>query len=522
MKDFISIFNKNKCCKHLVSFIILNLLFILIFFPVHRSEAQDPEYGGRVTLIGEVGARGFDAIKTRSLVGGGRAVACLVMEKLFKRGEDGGLKPALGLSAIKSQDGKIWTIKLRQGVKFHDGTPFNSHAVVLHWKRILNPENRFRGLLLLGPIASVEASQEFEVKFHLHHAWAPFTTFLTIPGGFTALIPSPAAVENGSHNLHPVGTGPFALKEWKRGDSILVTKNPDYWQKNRPFLDEIVFRAIPDHAARYAALASGQADLMITDRASHVKKLEKNPDFTKYPLVWRGAGIFALNNRKPPLDDIRVRRALALAWDQKKYIRMSFQDIMPYTEHWFGQDWECKNLGYPSPDVEEAKRLLADYGKPVELEYVHTATNRGKEAGIIVQQLMKQAGIKINPIPSDFPGIMKRLMSKKYDMASWIIFGAHDMGPVTRAVLHSKSPWNVSGYADPGMDKALNDLKMSTDPDDREKRLCRIARKVNADVPFLFIFGRTYYLFGKNRVKNVTLPVHGEEGLDLSEVWLDQ
>ncbi len=501
-------------------YIVLTLLGILVFFSQTHAQTPDPEYGGRLTLVGEVDVRGFDAIKTRSLVGGGRIVARLVMEKLFSRGENHELVPALGLSAVNSEDGKTWTIKVRQGVKFHDGTPFNADAVVHHWKRILNPENRFRGLLLLRPIKSVEKTGPYEVKYHLKHAWKPFTSFLTNPSGFTSLIPSPTAVENDTHNLSPVGTGPFIFKEWKRGDHLLVTKNLTYWQKGKPYLDEVAFRAIPDHEARYATLAAGQANIMITDRAMHVKKLEKDPQFTKYTLKWRGAGIIVMNNIKPPLDDVRVRRAIALGWDQKKYISMSFKNIMPYTEHWFGDAVKCNDVGYPSPDVEKAKKLIEDYGKPVELEYVHTATNRGKEAGVIMQQMMKQIGVKVTPVPSDYPGLIKRLISKKFDMTSWGIPGAYDMGPITTAILHSKSPWNVSKYASEEMDNTLMELRMTTDPKEREDIMCNIAIKVNSEKPFLFIFGRTYYLFAKKNIKNIALPILGEEGLNVSEAWL--
>lgn len=519
MKNVKSKFFKNQNFSN--SFFVIFILFSILFF-FTQAQATEPKYGGRLNVVGELDARGFDAIKAPYLGGGGRLIGSLVMEKLFNRGENGELVPALGMSAVTSEDGKTWTITLRQGVNFHDGTPFNADAVVHHWKRLLNPENRFRALLLLQPIESVAKTGEFEVKFHLKHPWTPFTSFLTNPVVFTSFIPSPTAVENDTHNLAPVGTGPFIFKEWKRGDHLLATKNPGYWQKDKPYLDEVYFRAIPDHEARYAALASGQANLMITDRAMHVKKLEQNPDFIKYPLVWRGAGIFMLNNKKPPLDDVRVRRALALAWDQKRYISMSFKNIMPFTEHWFGDAVNCGDVGYPYPDVEKARKLIADYGKPVELEYVHSATNRGKEAGVIVQQMMKQIGVKINPVPSDFPGIMKRLMSKQFDMTSWVISGAYDMEPITMAYLHSKSPWNMSGYADEEMDKILMELRMTTDLKKREAIMCSIARKVNSEVPFLLIFGRTYYLFAKNNIKNITLPVLGEEGLNVSEVWMDQ
>ena len=505
-----------SCC------LCLSLIILIPLFLSQPAHGAEPKMGGRVTFIGELDSRGFDAIKTRSLVGGARVVSALVMEKLFERGEHGELLPVLGLAAQESEDSKTWTITLRQGVTFHDGTPFNADAVVQHWNRILNPKNRFRGLLLLRAIESVEKTGEFEVAFHLKHPWTPFTTFLSMPASFAALIPSPTAVKNDTQNVHPVGTGPFEFKDWRRGADIRVVRNQDYWQKGKPYLDEFVFRAVPDHETRYATLASGQADIMITDRPMHVKKLENDPKFNKHTLNWRGAGIFALNTQKPPLDDVRVRRALALAWDQKKYLKLSFQNVMPFTEHWFGDDTDCGDVGYPAPDVEQAKELVKSYGKPVELEYVHTATNRGKEAGVIVQQMMKEIGVKITPVPSDFPGILKRLMSKQFDMTSWLILGAYDMGPMTRAILHSKSPWNVTGFASEDMDAKLAQLYQITDTQDRQEALCEVARVVNREVPFIFIFGRTYYLFVNNKIRNVNLPYHGEEGLSLGGIWIDR
>jgi len=135
---------------------------------------------------------------------------------------------------------------------------------------------------------------------------------------------------------------------------------------------------------------------------------------------------------------------------------------------------------------------------------------------------MKSIGVKITPVPSDFPGIMKRLLSKKFDMTSWLIPGAYDMEPITTAVLHSKSPWNMSGYANEQMDRTLGELRMITDPNKRKEIMCGIARKVNAEVPFLFMFGRTYSLFAKNAVQNIKLPVFGEEILNFSEAWMVQ
>ena len=520
---------KIRCIKHSGSMsitirkaVIFCFLVIPAFMILAPVAFAQPKYGGTLRTVGELDAMGFDAIKARSSIGAGSFVGNLVMERLFQRGKKDELIPVLGLSVSSSEDGKTWTVKLREGVKFHDGTPFNADAVVKHWQRLLNPKNRYRQRMLFRPIMSVEKAGDYEVRFILKHAWMPFISVLTNPRGFTSLIPSPKAVKDDVQNKAPVGTGPFVFKEWKRGDRIAVTKNPAYWQKGKPYLDEIIFRAIPDHESRYATLASGQADMMFTDRAAHVKKLSADPTFTKYTLNFRGAVILVLNNSKPPLDDVRVRRAMALAWDQKKYIKASLKDIAPSVEHWFGDALNCGDVGYLSHDLKKAKALIAEYGKPVELEYIHSATPRGRETGIIVQQLMKAIGVKVNPVPSDFAGIMKQMFSKKFDLASWLIAGAYDMGPISMAQLHSKSPWNVSRYANEEVDKLLVKQRLSTDPKVRAETLCNIARKANSEAPFLYLFGRRYYLFAKNYVKNVTLPVLGEEGGQPANIWFDK
>lgn len=499
------------------SFLVLPIIILLS----HVAWAE-PKYGGTFRFVSELDAMGFDAIKTRSLIGAGRGVGNLVMEKLFDRGNKGELIPALGLSATSSGDGKTWTIKLRKGVKFHDGTPFDAEAVVKHWQRLLDPKNRYRYRILFQPVVLVKKAGDYEVRFLLKHAWMPFTAVLTNPSGFTSLIPSPRAVEDDVQNRAPVGTGPFIFTEWKPGDRIVLTKNPDYWREGKPYLDKIIYRAIPDHESRYATLVSGQADMMATDRPAHVKKLSANPDFATTIVNYRGAGILALNNSKPPLDDMRVRRALAFAWDQKEYLKVSFKNITPYAANWFGDALDCGDSGYLHHDLKKAKSLIAEYGKPVELEYLHSATPRGRQGGIIVQQMMKKIGVKVNPVPSDFPGIMKKLVSKKYDITSWVIMGSYDMGPITMATLHSKSPWNMAGYADKDVDKLLIKQRMSTDPKVRAETLCTIASKVNADAPFLYLLGRRYYVFAQNHVKNIKLPVQGEEYLKLVDVWLDK
>lgn len=497
--------------------IFFMVLSIATTFP-HLAQAE-PHYGGTLRMAHELDAVGFDAIKARTAIGAGSNASGLIMEKLFELGPQGELIPVLGLSATPSADGKTWTVRLRENVHFHDGTPFNADAVANHWQRLLNPESRYRGRILIGPIVSVEKTGPYEVRFHLKHAWNAFPSVLAGSRGFTSRIPSPRAVADDIQNQAPVGTGPYIFKEWKRGDRIVMTKNLNYWQKGKPYLDEIILRPISDHQSRYAALVSGQVDMMVTDRPAEVKKLTANPDYATYVLDRAGAVIMAMNCHKPPLNDVRVRRAIAHAWDQEKYIRASLKDIVHSCQDWYGPKLTCGDVNYPAHDLGKARALITDYGKPVTIEYIHTATPRGREAAVILQQMLKEIDVTVKPVPSDFPGIMKQLFGKQYDICSWLIPDFEEMSIVTMAALHSKGPWNVYQYNNAEVDQLLLKQRLSNDSEVRHDTLCTIARKVNADAPFLYLYGRTFYIFAKNNVRNITVPEHRVP--PLAEVWIE-
>ena len=499
---------------------VIGTLLALLIGLVAQASHADPKRGGVLRVADEMEAMGFDAIKAKPPAGIGGLAGNLVMERLFEADKDGRLIPVLGLSAMSSTDGKTWIIRLREGVKFHDGTRFDADAVVHHWDRVLKPENHYSGRILLRPITKVEKSGDFEVRFHLEHPWESFTAVLASQRGFAALIPSSKAVAEDLQNRAPVGTGPFILKEWKSGDRILLTRNPHYWQTGKPYLEEIVLRAIPDHETRYAAAVSGEVDLVITDRPSHVKSLSEDPEFASIRSEPDGAWILAMNTTKPPLDDVRVRRAIAHAWDQKQFLKVCYKDTMKYTENWYGDALHCEESGYLQQDLKKASALIAEYGKPVEVTYYHTPSNRGREVGELLQQILKPIGVAVAPVPNDWAAIMQLMFSKEYNMATWSIPGTDESEAYTMSAFHSQSPWNVTRYSNERVDKLLLEQRMSMDPEERKTAFCEIARQVNQDAPFLYLCAPIHYAFARADLKNLPEWRHGF--LHLADLWMER
>jgi 4-phytase/acid phosphatase/peptide/nickel transport system substrate-binding protein len=208
------------------------------------------------------------------------------------------------------------------------------------------------------------------------------------------------------------------FKEWQSADHFVVVKNPRYWQKGKPNVEEIVFRFMPDHQTRFAALKAGDVDMIWMDRGQIIRKAMEDPELAVHHAEDNGAEILILNTSKPPLDDVRVRQALAHARNQQQYVKLSYQDCIPSVTHPFGKEIDC---GYREYNLEKAKQLLADYGKPVAFECLHSDTPRGKEAGVILQQFAKSVGMEVTPVGLAFGPVVKKVISGDYQASTWRI-----------------------------------------------------------------------------------------------------
>jgi 4-phytase/acid phosphatase/peptide/nickel transport system substrate-binding protein len=304
------------------------------------------------------------------------------------------------------------------------------------------------------------------------------------------------------------------------GDRFVVVRNPDYWKPGKPYLDEIVFKMMPDHQTRYAGLETGQIDMIWTDRGGAVEKAGKDPALVHYASQGTGAEIFILNTTKPPLDDVRVRRALALAWDQAVCVKLSYQDSIPAIQHPFGDEVGCGNVNYPVHDLEKARELIADYGKPVKIECLHSNTQRGREQGELLQQFAKQIGVTVNPVGLAFGPVIKKVVTKNYQISTWRIPSRLDQGPTLYASLISSSRRNWSGYGSTELDALLKEQNTATDPQKRDKLLCEIARQINEEVPFIYRGGRKFHVLAGKQVQGTVNFKNGI--LMVSEFWLDR
>ena len=298
---------------------VLVLMTLLTAGPIF---AQTPVRGGTVTFATGADPDSLDPQNTQS--NPGEQVNRMMHENLVRFSAKMQLEPALAESWSSSKDGLTWTFKLRKGVKFHDGTPFDAKAVKYFFDRVLGEEKPFKASLYTPVVQAADVVDAATVRVVLKQ---PFGAFLFIMAHSAGAIVSPSAHQKWGKDLalHPVGTGPFKFVEWVKGDHVTMERNDDYWG-GRPNLDRVVVKTVREDQARVLMLESGDADLIVNIPTEEIARLRRDARFTIESSPTARALYIAINVKKKPFDDVRVRQALNYAVNREAIVKELFQN----------------------------------------------------------------------------------------------------------------------------------------------------------------------------------------------------
>ena len=282
-----------------------------------------------------------------------------VFEGLTRFGPDGAILPALARSWEISEDGLTYTFSLATGVTYHDGTSFDAEDVVFALSRTTAEDSTNAQKALFADIASVEATAPDTVTITLAK---PNGSFLFNLAWGDAVIVAPESVEGNATN--PIGTGPFKFEAWAKGDSVTLVKNPDYWGEPVA-LEKAVFKFISDPTAAFAAMMTGDVDAFpVFPAPENLAQFEADPRFNVLIGSTEGETILSTNNLMPPLDNVKVRQAIAHAIDRQAIIDGAmFGYGTPIGTHFAPHNPAYLDLtGQSAYDPEKAKALLAEAG----------------------------------------------------------------------------------------------------------------------------------------------------------------
>jgi 4-phytase/acid phosphatase/peptide/nickel transport system substrate-binding protein len=488
------------------------------------APASAQKQGGTLTVGLELDIPGFDPLKVGVFDTAANIAAALIFETLTGLDDNGKPFPKLALSWSSSADYKTWTFKLRPDVKFSDGTPFNAQAVAWNYARQKDPKNNCRCAFYVANIVSVEAKDDLTVVYNMTDPVVSLPAQLARPSQNSSM-QSPSAIQakGDDYNRNPVGTGPFVVKSWTAGDRMVLERNPNYWNKGRPYLDRVVLRPLPDSQSRFASLKSGETDLVWADEfeADNIMRAQKDPALQVLSFAGSGAAVNAINTKVPPLDDIRVRQALVMALDRKKLSAALTNGLARPASNPYGDgSWvKCKDDGALPEDPKKAAELIKEYGKPVSFKMLFTATPRGRANGQLLQQLWKNVGVNMEIEQVDQATFPPRAFQRKFEVIGWRIVDFPDPDVQMYANFHTGSPVALANYSDPELDKLLEHARVTPDEAARIEDYCAISRIINHQAIWFWTFQNTYYAIAKAKVKGVPKMYGG--AIDVSGAWLE-
>ncbi|MFI4887605.1 MAG: glutathione ABC transporter substrate-binding protein GsiB [Burkholderiales bacterium] len=335
----------------------------------------------------------YDANDTLS-----QAMAKSFYEGLFGFDKDMKLIPVLAEGYGVSADGLTYTIKLKRGIKFHDGTDFNAEAVKANFDRVTNPDNKLKRYGLYSVIAKTEAVDDHTARITLKEPFSAFINDLAHPSG---VMISPAALKQwGSKDIafHPVGTGPFKFVEWKATDYLKVAKNPNYWRKGYPKVDTITWKPVVDNNSRAALMQTGEAQFTFPVPYELADVLKARPDLVLVAAPSIVLRYLSMNTQQKPFDNPKVRQAIAYAINKEALAKVAFSGYAVPADGVIPDAVEYSVKLGPWPyDLAKAKKLMAEAGYPdgfeTELWSAYNYSTAQKVSQFLQQQL-SQIGIK--------------------------------------------------------------------------------------------------------------------------------
>ena len=446
--------------------------------------------------------------------------------------------PGLATAWTISPDGRVYNFTLRQGVKFHDGTPFDGEAVKFTFDSILDPELKsLTAIGYLGPYERTEVVDPFTINVHFREPYAPFLNNLA----HSVLAPvSPTAVAKFGQDFgrNPVGTGPFMFKEWQQQVSMTFVKNPDYnwpiaaYQHEGPaYLDEVVVRFILEPTTMLGTLENGESDIVDAVPPQEVERLEGSGDFQiMRPEVPGSPQVLPLNAAKSPTDELPVRQAILHAIDTETIIDTLWYGTRkaaqgPLSSPTWAYNPAVESM-YPY-DPERAKALLDEAGwapgsdgirekngQKLRLEYLTFSGVQG-QAGELVQAYLLESGMEVNLQQVEYAAMAAAFLAGDHNIAR--VYFSHTDPVVLTTLYHSRNipgtNFNRTMKPDPELDRMLDAATAEMDSERRKQMYMDIQQYI-MDQALTIPLWEEVVLWGANA------SVQGIHFQPLGGVWL--
>src|SRR6266481_316678 len=453
---------------------------------------------------------------------------------------DMSLKGDLAESWAASPDHRVWTFKLRQGVKWQNLPPLNGREFTAADVKYCFEQYAKEGVqaFTFQEIEGMETPDKYTLRVHLK---TPNTLFpQNVAEPVTLIFAREVLEEDGDLKKRLIGTGPYIVKEHTRKVRVVLQRNPDYYDKGRPYIDEYVILSTPDCATRKAAFRTGQSDFLQAASLSEVEGVRKtNPSaiVQEYKNVLAPFGL-ALAQDKPPFNDLRVRRAISMAIDRQKQVDtvyeghgipgwgvpyIYYQDTAPTLKD-LGQWWQYR--------PEAAKKLMAEAGHAKGFEttlfYYEYFPEMTSQVQLVQSDLKKNLNIDVKITKLDYTTYYGRYVDSKWEGMSWGFQSGHAAGLDERTYMymHSKSTKNFFRVNDPVVDELT--VKLRRTPDRAEQRVLTkkiVDRELDQALRLWMPYDAGFFILQPHLRNMASLAVRRIDGYGsptFARAWLDK
>ncbi len=473
------------------------------------------------------------SLDPQGVVGSGQNVILpYLFDTLVYRDADNSYQPYLAEKWELSPDGKQLTFKLREKVRFHDGTPLDAEAVKFTFDRLIEQGQKSVLASAVSVIDRIEVMNAQTIRFHFKEPSSTFIGSLSLP---YAGIVSPSAVEKNADGFgqQPVGSGAFKFEKWEPGVSITLVKNDEYaWapsgmnNQGAPHLDRLVFKILPDAAQQVAAFQAGELDMLFVNQPGHLKTLQSDPNAEIVETTLNSIVYMGFNMKKPPFDDLRVRQAISHAVNKEDVVNIAlggigqpiFAPIAPSIPG-FDASLKSQELGF---DLEKAKSLLIEAGfeqsgdgswsrEGQSLKFTILTSTRPPNQAIatVLQSQMKALGVPVEISTLDSTAAQDAATQGNYDVILWR-YDWND-ADVLRIYLSSSriGRTNRSFYSNPEVDDLLERAAREMDDAARSELYTEAQRLILQDAVWQPLYTPKDYIAIR---KNVTGVIMGSMG----------
>lgn len=443
-----------------------------------------------------------------------------IFDTLVTLDKDFKIVPRLAESWTSTPDGKEWTFKLRKGVKFTDGTAFNASVVKFNIERLLNPNVQVLLRSYIDQAESAEVVDEYTVKIKLKYPHAPFLARLT--SASNAMM-SPAAVEKFGKDIarNPVGTGPYKVKEWVKGDKLVLERNEEYWGAKPP-MKTITFKPIPDDNTRLAMLEAGDADIIVRVPLVEYDRLSKNAalKISKVNTTREIYVGFNMNNKF--LQDARVRQALNYAVNKQEIVDVILKGAGKAVDSpLLSEMFPYKKVGPYAFDPAKAKQLLAEAGYPngftITLHHPVGRYLEDKRVTEAIQGYLKNVGVNVELKTMEWAAYLAFVRKPEAQSDTqmflmgwgpWILDGDQMLYPLFLTAQAPPAGSNFGFYKNAEVDKFLQQGTSSTVEKDRAEAYGKAQELIWKDAPWIFLHSEMQIVAMKKNLDGVViLPI---------------